>query len=471
MLNYLRCYFILSVCLLQGCASYSERSASMISAWSRGDVVAAEKWAVGLHQDSPARDKVLTAMELGSVRLAVGDVDGSIMAFNEAEFRINEYERKGKVSVSAETMSLFYNQTALPYRGSDYDKIMINAYKALDYLKKGDSAGARVELRRAYENQVSAVQNNSKEIQRDLDEIKETEAQSRKDGTSYDATRAAQDPRVKSQLASIYGDLNTPSPYGDFVNPFVEYLRGIFFLYTWQDESDLETARKSFEKTVTLVPDNVYVLEDYKVANETAGNRLPQVAYIIFETGRAPSKQEERIDIPLFVVSENIPYVGIALPKLVKNPDYVSSLEVIADGQAYRTQLLADMDAIVNRDFNSGFSVILLRSCLSMGVKATAQYFLMQQIKDDGWRFVANFATSIAQAAMNRADLRTWRTLPKQFQLARVPVRENMQIELAVRETGAKMSVNIPNNQSCIIFVKSMSRQSGLIVQTMTLTP
>ncbi len=459
------------VCLFQGCASYTEKSAALVNAWERGDLNKASKLADDLHADSPERDRLLTALESGSVKLAAGNLDGSISVFNEAETRMADYDERAKISVSGETMSLFYNQTILPYKGFDYERIMVNVYKSLDYMQKGDMEGARVELRRAYNRQVDAVENNRKRISGEMDEIRQTQKKSAENGTSYDATRATQDPEVKRQLESIYGDLNTPSPYGDYVNPFAEYLRGIFLMWNSTGASDSETARKSLEKTITLVPNNSYVLEDFKRMNSGQTGEFPNSVYVLFETGMAPTREEMQINIPLFVVTDKVPYVGVALPVLKPRGNFDPQLYVNAGGQVYTAELIADMDAIITRDFNNHLTVVVLRSVLSAGAKATAQYFATRQIKDDDWRLVANIIGMIAQWSVNKADLRSWRTLPKQFQICRVAMPENMQIGLAVSRTGETINVNLPKSKACIVYVKSISNRSPLIVQTIILKP
>ena len=77
-----------------------------------------------------------------------------------------------KVSVSREALATVTNLKNLPYEGFAYDKIMMNTYKALNYLELGDFERARVELNRAYERQKDAIHINSKRIEKALDEGK-----------------------------------------------------------------------------------------------------------------------------------------------------------------------------------------------------------------------------------------------------------------------------------------------------------
>ena len=45
------------------------------------------------------------------------------------------------------------NDTTSPYIGTQYDGVMANTYKAIDYLALGDNEGARVEFNRAIDRQ------------------------------------------------------------------------------------------------------------------------------------------------------------------------------------------------------------------------------------------------------------------------------------------------------------------------------
>jgi len=44
--------------------------------------------------------------------------------------------------------STLLNDTTRPYIGTEYDGVMANTYKAIDYMQKGDTSSARVEFNR-----------------------------------------------------------------------------------------------------------------------------------------------------------------------------------------------------------------------------------------------------------------------------------------------------------------------------------
>ena len=68
------------------------------------------------------------------------------------------------MKVGSEIGAAISNQANLPYRGRSYDKVMMNAYKALSYLALGEKDKARVELNSSLERQRDAVSANEKRI-------------------------------------------------------------------------------------------------------------------------------------------------------------------------------------------------------------------------------------------------------------------------------------------------------------------
>jgi hypothetical protein len=143
-------------------------------------------------------------------------------------------------------------------------------------------------------------------------------------------------------------------PYGDYVNPFSVFLDGLFFTVLGEGGSDLERGRKSFERVAAMVPENPFVRADLDAAASAAEGKAPEgVTYVIFETGTAAAREQVRVDIPTFVVSSRMPYVGAAFPKLKFNEAYVPSLGVKAGETTVNTATVASMDSVIANDFKN----------------------------------------------------------------------------------------------------------------------
>ncbi|MCK5843191.1 MAG: hypothetical protein KAG97_00705, partial [Victivallales bacterium] len=146
-----------------GCSTFvSSRSqkSTMMRDYESGDfkeaAVLAAKFA---KKRSGTGDELMWLYEEGSAKFAAGDYKGSIKAFEKAEKTIYDYEHRARISARdglSETAAFLTTQNALSYKGNYYEKILLNAFKGLDYMALGDISGARVELRRAYERQKEA---------------------------------------------------------------------------------------------------------------------------------------------------------------------------------------------------------------------------------------------------------------------------------------------------------------------------
>ena len=87
--------------------------------------------------------------------------------FDSAITKIDDYEQQAKVKVGHEAAAILSNQENLPYQGKSYDKIMVQTYKALNYLAMGDieKARSRNHLRAYQRQQRDAVEDNARRIE------------------------------------------------------------------------------------------------------------------------------------------------------------------------------------------------------------------------------------------------------------------------------------------------------------------
>ncbi len=488
--------------------------------------------------DQTATNQALQAGNPVSPRIAY--LTRSIAAFNAAEERINDYEQKAKVSVGNEAGALMTNQANLPYKGRAYDKVMMNTYKALNYLQLGDSDAARVELNRALQRQRDAVDANAKRIE----EAKRLAEEARSDGVkdeqgrkagSYDVDKAKSNPRTAAALATVEAELDsTIQAYGDYVNPFAVFLDGLVFTAQGTDASDLERGRKSFERVAAMSPNNPYLRADLAAAEALAQGRSPAVVvtpepapaaavapvteapaastpvapatpsadaavvtapavlattevapaapvaapvvapvgdlvYVIFETGTAPFRDQIRIDIPVILVTNGLSYVGAAFPKIKTVADYAPALTVTAGAESFPTSVIASMDSVVAQDFKNEWPTILTKTLISTATKAITQAIIQKQLNDQGGMagLIGGIAMGALNASTNIADTRTWRSLPKQFQYARLSVPADRQLTLSA--AGSTQAVAVEPGRVNVVYVKSTGASTPLLVSQFSL--
>ncbi|QYM79499.1 hypothetical protein K0B96_02465 [Horticoccus luteus] len=403
-------------------------------------------------------------------------LEQSIVAFDQAEARVNHYEEEAKVKVGSEVGAAFTNQANLPYRGRAYDKVMMNAYKAMDYLQLGKKDDARVELNRSLQRQRDAVADNEKRIaeaqniaaQAKAGKVKTAEGKS----AAYDTNKALNDAKTGPALQAALNESLAPmKPYGDYVNPYAVFWDGLFFVNLGENGSDWERARKSLERAAQIVPENPYLKQDLDLATHVAEGKAPEnLTYVIFETGTGPARDQVQINIPTFLIGGGPAYVGAAFPKLKFNNDYIASLAVSGGDQTCSTSTIASMDSIVANDFKNEWPSVLTKTLVTTATKAITQAVVEKTANNRGGMWgglAAKVLMSAINASTNVADTRTWTSLPKEFQYARITTPADR--KLALNAGGVAHTVDLVPGSVNIVYVKSTSTTAPLLVSQFAL--
>lgn len=460
-----------------GCATYTERTAQRDADYRSGNMAAAvSKVNADADKNADNKDTILYRLEQGAIlraaALSASDPASirdyliqSNQAFDAAENRVNRYEDEARIKIGSETGALLTNQANTPYRGRAYDKVMLNTYKALNHLQLGERDAARVELNRAFQRQRDAVDENARRIEQTQAAAAKAKAGQTPDdkgrtGQSYDVDRAQADPRTSSGLQRIANSTSSAAdaqPYSDYVNPFSVLLDGLYFANCSTGSADFERARVSFKRVTEMAPGNPYVKED--LAEADAARSPAGITYVLFETGSGPWRDQVRIDLPIFIVTNAVSYVGAAFPSLQYNPAHITSVSV-SDGAKNNVQasLLCSMDSVVARDFRNEWPSIVTKTLISTGIKATMDAIIQKQARDqfgDTGQVLTQLFTFVTQAAINIADTRTWRSLPKSFYYARLPTPEDRVIGVTIGNQIHRVALT-PGDTN-IVYIKSIA--------------
>lgn len=476
------------VCLLSGCGTSASLQSAQ-EAYRYGNVSSAigQMRAIDADQNN-GRDRALLALELGAMQRDAGDLVASNQALANADAAIQYLDNKPEASLSRAALSTVTNLNVLPYEGRNYDRIMLAIYRALNYFELGQFEAGRTELFHAYNRQKEAVERNARRIAKAEQSASETsrnfaqyqpvpdQAQAGRAANTqqpgYPVDLARQDQRFQSQYETIYGDLNRYSAYGDYVNPLAELLQAMVFTHAPLDGADLERGRLAWERAAAMTPGNPYLQADFRLATEISnGREHPRRVFVIFATGVAPSREPVRIDLPLFYFNDKVDYFGAAFPKLAFNYNYQRLLEVIAEGESYPTELVADMDTIIAREFKNELPIIIIKTLIASGTKATLSYLANEATRDaeEEWvNLLVRIAAGAYQYATNQADLRTWASLPKEFQYASLPYPESGKLELAVANR-APIPIDLYQTAVNVIFVRSISPEAPLSISIFNL--
>jgi hypothetical protein len=128
------------------------------------------------------------------------------------------------------------------------------------------------------------------------------------------------------------------------------------------------------------------------------------------------------------------------------------------------------MDSVVGLSFKKELPTIIMKTLLSTTIKAAASYGINKSLakQDEVVGIFSQIITSLAQAAVNIADTRTWTTLPKEFQFCRIPTPDDGKIVISA-PSGQKAEIQVEPNVPNLVCVRSINAASPLIINRVKL--
>lgn len=447
--------------LATGCQTYQQQN-HVIAFYRAGNLTNAVVEAKKIVQKNlDDKDSVIWLLEEGAVLRANGQYDDSNKAFDLAEEKIDKFSEAAKIRLGQETGALLSNQANLDYEGRYYDGIMVDTYRALNYLELGDFDKARPAIIRAYQRQQDAVEDNKKRIEK-------TQAAAAKDKNNAAITKAQNNPKLQGAMQSNYSNLDSLKPYADYVNPFTVYLDGLYFMANAADASDLERAHKSFERVSDFLGDNDYIKQDLAAVDDVMnGKPLQPTTYVIFETGCAPVRDQFRIDLPIIAPGLGVASFNAAFPTLKFQDNCVPSLTVSAGTNTLNTALLSSMDSVIGLDFKNELPVVVTKTLASSITKTVLTQASAQAAGQAGGDFAKLFVQlggAIYNASVNIADERTWTTLPKEFQFCRFPTPADRKLDISTADGLQRQTVTLNSGDINLVYVKSIGLTTPLII-------
>jgi len=386
-------------------------------------------------------------MERGTLLQAMGNFKDSSVEFEAAVAAIAASERRAVISVSqtaAGAASLIINEKTLPYEGADFEKVFIHTYNALNYLMLKDLDGARVEIKNAYDRQQELHDKHYRELEQARKEAR---------ASDWEALLRQTEPGTYERLAQSAQGVRSI-----YQNAFAYYISAL--VYELHQETD--EAYIDLKKAYDAAPDCRFIQRDLKRLSKSLQygddferwktlfgppDRAPQDGidiFVIFEAGLAPYKEQLTIPIPtaggLF---------SAAFPVYRFSPMSALAGRVTCGERSETTCLVSDTDAIAARTLLDRFPILFAKQIARTTLKAAATHQIDQQ-RGSGTAFLANIIALITE----QADLRTWSTLPKQVQVARLMAPPTArQVDIAPLPAGSGARIAIPEGAKHLIIL------------------
>ncbi|MDE0400516.1 MAG: hypothetical protein OXL96_22200 [Candidatus Poribacteria bacterium] len=395
--------FLLIISLMIGCGGYKFQE--VIDPLETGKPEDAYTY---LRKKAPKEPDIPYQFELGLVAHYANHFAESSAALDIAgDIAEDRYTK----SVSKELGSLVTSDKLRPYSATQYERLVSHYYRALNYVYLKQLDGALVECRRA--------------------------------------------------TALINYFKGEDEKYDFFGTGFLAYLSGMFFEASgeWNDalisyKQAAEYYQNAAEKTgVELPPDigNALVrlthrlgftdeFERYQEQYGEPPSRPENTGELIlfYESGYVPSKGKEALMFPIFktddvedeefvptlIKREGMDYeevkleylLRVAIPTIDSHRPRFSGIRVAVGENQGRGVLVEDVENIAIETFNAERPIILLRTL----VRAVGKYLLTRQAKKQNEAL--GLLTNLAGVLTEQADTRSWRTLPNQIFMVRMPL-------------------------------------------------
>lgn len=413
---------LLVTVLLHGCSaftSYRDRIEGPLQKFESGDFEGAYEGLEKRARKGTARLAYL--LEAATVLHTEGDLKESTRIFSASEDLIRSYEERAVISVTetaAKGASLVLNEKTIPYEGEPFEKVLVHSYKALNYLFLGQTEEARVEIRRSFARQQENRRRHEREIAALEEEARDRQIQIagllREAHAQYDESRIRSGPVL--------------NPYED---PFAYYLSALVY----ESNGEYNDAYIDLKRAQELRPGVPCVENDllrmaklaglkdaYREWSERLGRPArfsnPQAEgeiLVFLQAGMGPRKEEVRLVLPV----PEAGLVSVALPRYARVQSRFDKAALYdSDGRLLgETAVLTDIETLAIRNLEDRMPVLVLKQVL----RAAAKGVLAATAADQGGAGAA-LAVNLFNLVTEQADLRCWTTLPRNFQVARIPL-------------------------------------------------
>jgi hypothetical protein len=365
---------LLSLLLLSGCAGdYVARTRGVRAAYQSEDYPRALDALEGAAKAGVEKDRLLILLDKGMVLHAAGKWAESNAVLEEAEKLSQQLDA---VSISEEAGAMLTNERQRAYRGEDFEKLMISVIQALNYAELGEDESAMVEVR-----------------------------------------------QVNERLEKMVSD--EKKPYEQLA--IARYLGGVIR----EDQRDWDSAYIDYARAYEVQPNLGALAEPLLRLAKQAGRddayaellaKFPDVPHaplapgesqvvVVVEAGLSPEKQRASRD-------------GGEGGNLIEVPEYrdrgyAPRVQVSLGEKSEQAVTVTSVADVARLHLNDRIGRILGKQLAGVAVKAGLAAGVGALTKSEE----VGVLTFLVLNAMNAPDLRSWLSLPAEFQVARFRVQ------------------------------------------------
>ena len=395
--------------LMAGCGAYYATSMKgPLKRLQQGDYEGAlEK----LEKPLGDTNKLLYRLERGLIYHYQGEWAASNRQFEKAERLIDKLYTR---SISREVAAFVTNDAIRPYTGEEFERVLIQYYRSLNYRYLGDPQASLVECRKANLRLADFARDAEYEL-------------------SYKNDAFIQ--YLTGVLYEIEGELNDAYiSYQDAEKGYEAY--GAAFGMRAPDQLGLDLYRVASRLGYEDATERLSARYDLETSHRT--DRGAAEAIVFVESGLIARKRQNEISIPIYdsddtkrvwIASERAVHryrhpvrhsykvkywLKVALPYYESNRTRVYGARVSAAGHTARAELVEDLDAIAIKTLTEKEDTILMRTV----ARAIAKYTATKAAEEKSSVF--GYLVNFLGAATEAADTRSWLALPARVHMARL---------------------------------------------------
>ncbi|MDW4561178.1 hypothetical protein [Aeromonas rivipollensis] len=421
-----------------------------------------------VRESTPGDDTyVLDQLERGRIAWLAGQDAISKQGFAAADSRLAWEDNQARYRLSqglAQAGSLLTNDQTMAYRAPDYERTMLHHYLALNYLQRGDAEGALVEVRRANQVQERALKARADEVRKAKEKSEEAEA----DGEMRQLMS-----RGAPELDRLIGQVKN-----GFQNAYTFYFSGVLY----EAAGDLNDAWVDYQRGYQIAPDNQSLqdallrlarlrgsADELKETEKKVGRKAPPPAkdqgqlVVLFEDGLIPARREIFLPLPISTSSGDFRTFTVAVPYYDNRASDTGPLMVSVGKQAGRTSSLVRLESLAAKDLQERLPGMLTRQALRLVAKEQLRRSAAKEGGD-----VGNILVGIFNTLSERADTRSWLTLPAEASSwqGMVPAGE-VKLQLGAGSAMRTLPLTVHAGRTTLVWVQRLG--AGLSSRVMPL--
>ncbi|MBP7793071.1 MAG: hypothetical protein KA120_08430 [Candidatus Goldbacteria bacterium] len=403
---------IVSIIIFTGCASfnfYKKIDTAILS----GNYTEADQIIEQEKKSYAGEHELLYYFDKGMILHMLGDYDASTEYLNNAELKIESLYTK---SITKEVSSYFTNDMSLPYEGEDFEQVMVNIIKCLNFMYKGDFDGALVEARKV-DHRLNLLSDR------------------------YEGKNIYKEDAFARYLSAIAYEAN-----GEMNDAFIAYKKALKAYNNYQKLYGTSVPR-SLKSELLRAADGIKFYDEIEEFEKEWGEKISfekynnfmqkgEVIFIIYD-GMAPYKVSKYVEFPVKEKDKVAYYVKVAFPKFVARENVISGAQITINGVSYNSYVTEDVNSIAIKTLENKNFLIEAKAI----ARAITKYQMTRAVSNDGKNQLAQLTANIINTATEQADTRSWRTLPGRFHMLRIalpPGKRELKLSLNSIRGGVK---------------------------------